>query len=76
MPIRTIRGSAPGSWQKVREGISVLPIKKSVRNSFVNNKQIPKNHATVASFCTGAPLVMCCDWLDHGSRQVKHDLVD
>ena len=23
-----------------------------------------------------APLIMCCDWFDRGSRQVKHDLVD
>ena len=26
--------------------------------------------------CTSAPLVLCCDWFDSGSRQVKHDLVD
>ena len=26
--------------------------------------------------CTSAPLVLCCDQFDHGSRQVKGDPVD
>ena len=26
--------------------------------------------------CNNAPLVLCCDRFDHGSRQVKHDLVE
>ena len=26
--------------------------------------------------CTSAPLVLCCDWFDCGSRQVKRDPVD
>ena len=26
--------------------------------------------------CTSAPLVLCYDWFNHGSRQVKHDPVD
>ena len=25
---------------------------------------------------TSAPLVLCCDWFDRGSRLVKRDLVD
>ena len=26
--------------------------------------------------CTSAPLVLCCDWFNRGSRQVKHEPVD
>ena len=26
--------------------------------------------------CTSAPLVLCCDWFDHGSRWIKRDPVD
>ena len=26
--------------------------------------------------CNSAPLVLCCDWFDRGSRRVKKELVD
>ena len=26
--------------------------------------------------CTSAPLVLCCDWFDRGSKQVKREPVD
>ena len=34
------------------------------------------NWFTLLLLCTSAPLVLCCDRFDHGSRQVKRELVD
>ena len=34
------------------------------------------NWITLLLLCTSAPLVLCCDRFDHGSRQVKRDLVN
>ena len=34
------------------------------------------NWITLLLLCTKAPLVLCCDWFDRGSRQVKGDPVD
>ena len=34
------------------------------------------NWITLLLLCTSAPLVLCCDQFDLGSRQIKHDPVD
>ena len=34
------------------------------------------NWFTLLLLCTSAPLVLCCDRFDHGSRQEKCELVD
>ena len=34
------------------------------------------NWFTLLLLCTSAPLVLCCDRFDNGSRQVKRDQVD
>ena len=34
------------------------------------------NWITLLLLCTSAPLVLCCNRFDHGSRQVKRDSVD
>ena len=31
---------------------------------------------TLLLLCTSAPLVLCCDRFDHGSRQVRREPVD
>ena len=36
----------------------------------------PSNWITLLLLCTSAPLVLCCDWFDRGSRQVKRDPAD
>ena len=41
-----------------------------------NDDVIQYNWFTLMLLCTGAPLVLCCDWFDCGSRQVKCELVD
>ena len=34
------------------------------------------NWITLLLLCISAPLALCCDWFECGSRQVKRDLVD
>ena len=44
--------------------------------SLFSNVVFTSYSITLLLLCSSAPLVLCCDRFDRGSREVKHDPVD